>query len=140
MGNNPEELTIIDLRNTLLRLGYNTTQYENNNVKKLNKYQIPAIFIDDSNNAFVIYHDTKSKTILAKNYNGIFRLNDISHKGQIIKINEELIKPSSSLKDIIIAKLAKIIANAYGKSFILAVTGLLIPIYIRIIYNVIIPI
>ena len=139
VGNNPEELTIVDLRNTLLRLGYNTTQYENNSVKKLNKYQIPAIFIDDSNNPFVIYFDTKSKTILAKNYNGIFALNDISHKGQIIKINEELIKPSSSLKDIIIAKLAKIIANAYGKSFILAVTGLLIPIYIRIIYNVIIP-
>ena len=50
VGNNPEELTIVDLRNTLLRLGYNTTQYENNSLKKLNKYQIPAIFIDDSNN------------------------------------------------------------------------------------------
>nr|WP_115093481.1 ATP-binding cassette domain-containing protein [Synechococcus sp. UW106] len=139
VGDNPEQLTLVDLRNILLKLGYNTTQSRLARLKRLNKYQLPAIFVDDKNNAFVIYKDSRSNDIFAKNYNGIFQLNAIGHEGQIIKINEELIKPSSSLKDIIIAKLTKIIANAYTKSLILATTGLLVPLYIRIIYNVIIP-
>ena len=66
---------------------------------------------------------------MAKNYDGIFELTEIIQCGDLIKINQELIKLSSSLKDIIIAKLTKVIANAYAKSFLLAITGLLVPIY-----------
>ena len=139
VGNDPEKLTLITLRNKLLKLGYNTSHSNIRNLQRLNKYQLPAIFVNNELTAFVIYEDENNGEILAKNYDGIFKLKSILQSGEIIKIKQESIKPTSSLKDIIIAKLTKVIAKAYAKSFIIAITGLLIPLYIRIIYNIIIP-
>lgn len=139
VGANPEQLTTVKLRNKLLQLGYNTTQLKVRSLKRLNSHQLPAIFVDKENTAYVIYVDKASKRIMAKNYDGITELTEIIQCGDLIKINKELIKLSSSLKDIIIAKLTKAIGNAYAKSFLLAITGLLVPIYIRVIFNIIIP-
>ena len=36
VGDNPEELTLVDLRNNLLELGYNTRQSKLTNLKRLN--------------------------------------------------------------------------------------------------------
>ena len=139
VGAHPEQLTIVKIRNKLLQLGYNTSQLKLRSLKRINSHQLPGIFVDNENTSYVIYVDKVSKRIMAKNYDGIFELTEIIQCGDLIKINQELIKLSSSLKDIIIAKLTKVIANAYIKSFMLAITGLLVPIYIRIIFNIIIP-
>ena len=124
VGAHPEQLTIVKIRNKLLQLGYNTIQLRLKSLKRINSHS--SNFVDNENTPYVIYIEKVSKRIMAKNYDGIFELTEIIQCGDLIKINQELIKLSSSLKDIIIAKLTKVIVNAYAKSFYFAVTGLLV--------------
>ena len=95
VGNDPEKLTLIALRNKLLKLGYNTSHSNIRNLQRLNKYQLPAIFVNNELTAFVIYEDKNNGEILAKNYDGIFKLKSILQSGEIIKIKQESIVGSS---------------------------------------------
>ena len=92
IGDNPEKLSLVELRNKLLLLGFNSQQYEIRGLKALVKNQLPAIFVDKKNKPYIIYYDKVRDTILAKNYDGIIELKDIDNFGILIQIQKDLIK------------------------------------------------
>lgn len=137
-GANPSEMDIIDARNLLLRLGYSSTREIIASWNRLEQQQLPALYNTPSQKTYVIYDDGDNH-FLAASAEGQFELTEIGVKGDLVVFAETTANERSALIQKILYRFRNQLALLYGISFGIAILALIVPFYIRSVYNLVIP-
>ena len=82
-GSDPRRMDIVDARNLMLRLGYTSTQKNIQNWTELEKNNLPALYVDTKQCAYVLLHSDK-ENIIAYNAEGSNELKVISTGGNLV--------------------------------------------------------
>ena len=80
MGRDPRSLDLVDARNVLLRLGYNTRLTQLNDFNDLKTTLLPALYLAPDDQVYVL--SSVSDGIKVVNVNGVFLLEEIPRGAQ----------------------------------------------------------
>ena len=139
-GNDPSNMDLVDARNIMFKLGYTSIQEELNSWDQLNSASLPALFLSTYQIPYVIYSD-QSNQLIAANISDQKKLDLIEEDGGTIVIFREFDenKGKTTLIQEVIYRFRSRILKLYRISFAISVLALLVPFYIRVVYNQVIP-
>ena len=137
-GSDPRRMDIVDARNLMLRLGYTSTQKNIQNWRELEKNNLPALYVDTKQCAYVLLHSDK-ENIIAYNAEGSNELKVISTGGNLVFFQEAPNTERSSLLQKLLYRFRNRLVVLYGISFGISLLALVVPFYIRVTYNLVIP-
>ncbi|MEB3235501.1 MAG: ATP-binding cassette domain-containing protein [Cyanobacteriota bacterium] len=137
-GADPRLMDLVDARNLLLRLGFNSTQQALRRWGQLNPQLLPGIYLAPDNVPWVLGRD-RDGAVMAANVNGRQDLAQLEPGGLLILIQERVSHARVGLLQEIFYRFSNRIGLLYGISFGLALLALTLPFYIRAIYNMAIP-
>ena len=138
MTKDPSQLDIVDTRNILLCLGYSTKLEKTVDISTVRKSFFPLIFLSSNNSPYVLYAD-QYDDIYAANPYGKFNLNEIDCEGQFLILEEAEKTRNSPLLKQVFYRFSRKISLLYLISFVLSLLALALPIYLRVVFNVIVP-
>lgn len=138
MPHDPRQMDLVDARNLLLRLGFNSTQQVVKRWSQLNLQLLPALYLAPNNVPYVLFRDKKG-CVIAGNVHGRSSLDELPSGGVLILVQERLSNLRIGLLQEIFYRFSDRISLLYGISFALALLALTLPFYIRAIYNLAIP-
>lgn len=139
-GNDPSNMDLVDARNIMFKLGYTSIQEELNSWDQLNTASLPALYLSTYQIPYVIYSD-QSNQLIAANISDQKKLDLIEEDGGTIVIFREFDenKGKTTLIQEVIYRFRSRILKLYRISFAISVLALLVPFYIRVVYNQVIP-
>lgn len=139
-GNDPSNMDLVDARNIMFKLGYTSIQEELNSWDQLNSASLPALYLSTYQIPYVIYSD-QSNQLIAANISDQKKLDLIEEDGGTIVIFREFDenKGKTTLIQEVIYRFRSRILKLYRISFAISVLALLVPFYIRVVYNQVIP-
>ena len=139
LGNDPSNIDIVDARNIMFKLGYSSSQEKLKNWNQLNSLNLPALYLSPDEIPYIIYSDEENR-FMAANINEQRNLAFIEEGGVILffRLYEERKKKTSLIQDTIYRFRGKI-SELYRISFAISILALVVPFYIRIVYNQVIP-
>lgn len=138
MSHDPRQMDLVDARNLLLRLGFNSTQQFVRHWSQLNPQLLPGLYLAPNNVPWVLFRDKKG-SVIAGNVNGRSPLDQLAPGGVLILVQERLSNLRLGLLQEIFYRFSDRIGLLYSISFGLALLALTLPFYIRAIYNLAIP-
>ena len=137
LGRDPRDIDLVDARNLLLQLGFNSKLDRLNDLNALKRFSLPALYISPENQPYTLI--SKDKFVFAGNAFGRFDIDQISFGGFILSFDD--IKPDDNVligKQMLYHFSSKI-SILYWISFGISLLALALPLYIRAIYNIAIP-
>lgn len=137
LGRDPRDIDLVDARNLLLQLGFNSKLDRLNDLNALKRFSLPALYISPENQPYTLI--SKDKFVFAGNAFGRFDIDQISFGGFILSFDD--IKPDDNVligKQMLYHFSSKI-SVLYWISFGISLLALALPLYIRAIYNIAIP-
>lgn len=134
----PSQLDIVDTRNILLSLGYSSKLERTTDISTVRKSFFPLIFLSSDNSPYVLFAD-QNDNIYAANPYGKFNLDEINCEGQFLVLEEAEKTRNSPLLKQIFYKFSRKISLLYFTSFLISLLALALPIYLRVVFNVIVP-
>ena len=137
-GSDPRGMDAVDARNLMLRLGYTSTQENLQNWQQLETHTLPALYVDPDQRAYVLLHGD-GEEIIAANTDGRVDLSAVSAGGNLILFQEAPTADRSSLLQKVLYRFRNRLAVLYAISFGMALLALVVPFYIRVTYNLVIP-
>ena len=137
-GSDPRGMDAVDARNLMLRLGYTSTQENLQNWQQLETHTLPALYVDLDQRAYVLLHGD-GEEIIAANTDGRVDLSAVSAGGNLILFQEAPTADRSSLLQKVLYRFRNRLAVLYAISFGMALLALVVPFYIRVTYNLVIP-
>ena len=137
-GSDPRAMDAVDARNLMLRLGYTSTQENLQNWQQLETHTLPALYVDPDQRAYVLLHGD-GEEIIAANTDGRVDLSAVSAGGNLILFQEAPTADRSSLLQKVLYRFRNRLAVLYAISFGMALLALVVPFYIRVTYNLVIP-
>ena len=137
-GSDPRGMDAVDARNLMLRLGYTSTQENLQNWQQLETHTLPALYVDLDQRAYVLLQGD-GEEIIAANTNGRVDLSAVSAGGNLILFQEAPTADRSSLLQKVLYRFRNRLAVLYAISFGMALLALVVPFYIRVTYNLVIP-
>ena len=137
-GSDPRGMDAVDARNLMLRLGYTSTQENLQNWQQLETHTLPALYVDPDQRAYVLLHGD-GEEIIAANTDGRVELSAVSAGGNLILFQEAPTADRSSLLQKVLYRFRNRLAVLYAISFGMALLALVVPFYIRVTYNLVIP-
>ena len=137
-GSDPRGMDAVDARNLMLRLGYTSTQENLQNWQQLETHTLPALYVDPDQRAYVLLHGD-GEEIIAANTDGRVDLSAVSAGGNLILFQEAPTADRSSLLQKVLYRFRNRLAVLYAISFGMALLALVVPFYIRVTDNLVIP-
>ena len=137
-GNDPRSMDSVDARNLMLRLGFTSTQENLQSWQQLEKHTLPALYIDPEHQAYVLTRDDQDG-IIAANPDGRLELITVRTGGSLILFQEASSTERSSLLQKVLYRFRNRLTLLYAISFVMALLALVVPFYIRAVYNLVIP-
>jgi len=138
MGRDPRSLDLVDARNVLLRLGYNTRLLQINDFNDLKTTLLPALYVSPDDQPFVLQNGP-DEGLQVVNASGVFPLDAIAPGGWILVLDDTELNQRSSFIEILLLRFSTKIRTLYLISFAIALLSLALPFYIRAVYNIAIP-
>ncbi|WP_010317601.1 ATP-binding cassette domain-containing protein [Synechococcus sp. CB0205] len=137
-GPDPRQMDLVEARNLLLRLGYGSTQERLQSWDQLQGYSLPALYLTPEQHPYVLSRDGQG-LLLAANADGRVGLADVPVGGSLVVFYEAPPSDRVALVQQVLYRFRHRISLLYGISFALALLALVVPFYIRAVYNVVIP-
>ena len=137
-GNDPRSMDSVDARNLMLRLGFTSTQENLQSWQQLEKHTLPALYVDPEHQAYVLTRDGQDG-IIAANTDGRLELITLRTGGSLILFQEASSTERSSLLQKVLYRFRNRLTLLYAISFVMALLALVVPFYIRAVYNLVIP-
>ena len=137
-GNDPRSMDSVDARNLMLRLGFTSTQENLQSWQQLEKHTLPALYVDPEHQAYVLTRDDQDG-IIAANTDGRLELITLRTGGSLILFQEASSTERSSLLQKVLYRFRNRLTLLYAISFVMALLALVVPFYIRAVYNLVIP-
>ena len=137
-GNDPREMDAVDARNLMLRLGFTSTQENLQSWEQLETHNLPALYIDPERQAYVLINGEKDE-IIAANTDGRHDLNTLKTGGSLILFQEASTTDRSTMLQKVLYRFRDRLTLLYAISFVIALLALVVPFYIRAVYNLVIP-
>lgn len=137
-GSDPRGMDMVDARNLMLRLGYTSSQEILQSWHQLEVHNLPALYLDPDQRAYVLLNDGDER-ILAANANGRVELITVTEGGIVVLFQEAPSADRTALLQKLLYRFRNRLALLYGISFGMALLALVVPFYIRAMYNVVIP-
>ena len=137
-GNDPRGMDAVDARNLMLRLGFSSTQEKLQKWQQLETHNLPALYVDQEHQAYVLIRGDHDE-IIAANTQGRIDLNTLKTGGNLILFQEASTTDRSSMLQKILYRFRNRLALLYAISFVMALLALVVPFYIRSVYNLVIP-
>ena len=137
LGRDPRDIDLVDARNLLLQIGFNSKLDRLNDLNALKRFSLPALYISPENQPYTLI--SKDNFVFAGNAFGRFDIDQISFGGFILSFDD--IKPDDNVligKQMLYHFSSKI-SILYWISFGISLLALALPLYIRAIYNIAIP-
>ncbi|WP_296416419.1 ATP-binding cassette domain-containing protein [Vulcanococcus sp. DEBay_Sum29NL08_54] len=137
-GPDPRQMDLVEARNLLLRLGYGSTQERLQSWDQLQGYSLPALYLTPEQHPYVLSRDGQG-LLLAANADGRVGLADVPVGGSLVVFYEAPPSDRVALVQQVLYRFRHRISLLYGISFALALLALVVPFYIRAVYNIVIP-
>lgn len=137
-GRDPRRMDLVDARNLLLRLGYGSTQEILQSWHQLQSHFLPALYLSPEQKPYVLSRDGEGQ-LLAANAEGRFGLEDVLEGGSLVVFHEATSSERVGLVQQVLYRFRNRISLLYGISFGLACLALVVPFFVRAIYNIVIP-
>ncbi|NCW09045.1 MAG: ABC transporter ATP-binding protein, partial [Gammaproteobacteria bacterium] len=137
-GPDPRQMDLVEARNLLLRLGYGSTQERLQSWDQLQGYGLPALYLTPEQHPYVLSRDGQG-LLLAANADGRIGLADVPVGGSLVVFYEAPPSDRVALVQQVLYRFRHRISLLYGISFALALLALVVPFYIRAVYNIVIP-
>lgn len=137
-GRDPRQMDLVDARNLLLRLGYGSRMERIESWSQLNPQLLPALYLAPGNVPYVLSRTAKGE-LVGGNVYGRQELHELPAGGQLVLLQDKGSTQRLTLLQQILYRFANRISVLYGISFVLALLALVLPFYIRAIYNIAIP-
>ena len=137
-GPDPRQMDLVEARNLLLRLGYGSTQERLQSWDQLQGYGLPALYLTPEQHPYVLSRDGQG-LLLAANADGRVALADVPVGGSLVVFYEAPPSDRVALVQQVLYRFRHRISLLYGISFVLALLALVVPFYIRAVYNIVIP-
>ena len=137
-SSDPRGMDIVDARNLMLRLGYTSSQEILQSWHQLEVHNLPALYLDSDQRAYVLLNNG-DESIFAANANGRVELINVSEGGSLVLFKEAPSADRNALLQKLLYRFRNRLALLYGISFVMALLALVVPFYIRAMYNVVIP-
>ena len=137
-GNDPRSMDSVDARNLMLRLGFTSTQENLQSWQQLEKHTLPALYVDPEHQAYVLTRDSQDG-IIAANTDGRLELITLRTGGSLILFQEASSSERTSLLQKVLYRFRNRLTLLYAISFVMALLALVVPFYIRAVYNLVIP-
>ena len=137
-GNDPRGMDAVDARNLMLRLGFTSTQENLQSWEQLETHNLPALYIDPERQAYVLINGEKDE-IIAANTDGRHDLNTLKTGGSLILFQEASTTDRSTMLQKVLYRFRDRLTLLYAISFVIALLALVVPFYIRAVYNLVIP-
>ena len=137
-GRDPRRMDLVDARNLLLRLGYGSTQEILQSWHQLQSYCLPALYLTPDQQPYVLSRDGEGR-LLAANAEGRFGVEEVPEGGSLVVFHEAAANERVALVQQVLYRFRHRISLLYGISFGMALLALVVPFYIRTVYNVVIP-
>ena len=137
-GNDPCGMDAVDARNLMLRLGFTSTQENLQNWQQLETHNLPALYVDPEGQAYVLILGEEDG-IIAANTDGRLDLNTLKTGGSLILFQEASTTDRSSMLQKVLYRFRNRLTLLYAISFVIALLALVVPFYIRAVYNLVIP-
>lgn len=126
----PRQMDLVDARNLLLRLGFNSSQQPLRRWSQLNPQLLPGLYLAPNNVPWVLARD-KDGTVVAGNVNGRNALDQLEPGGVLILIQERVSNTRVGVLQEVFYRFTNRIGLLYAISFGLALLALTLPFYIR---------
>ncbi len=137
-GSDPRGMDMVDARNLMLRLGYTSSQEILQSWHQLEVHNLPALYLDPEQRAYVLLNNDDER-ILAANADGRVELITVREGGVVVLFQEAPSSDRTALLQKLLYRFRNRLALLYGISFGMALLALVVPFYIRAMYNVVIP-
>jgi len=137
-GRDPRGMDAVDARNLMLRLGFTSSQENLQNWQQLETHNLPALYVDQGREAYVLIRGDKDE-IIAANAEGRLDLNALQTGGSLILFQEASSSDRSSMLQKVLYRFRNRLTLLYAISFVMALLALVVPFYIRAVYNLVIP-
>ena len=137
-GRDPRRMDLVDARNLLLRLGYGSTQEILQSWHQLQSYCLPALYLTPDQQPYVLSRDGEGR-LVAANAEGRFGVEEVPEGGSLVVFHEAASNERVALVQQVLYRFRNRISLLYGISFAMALLALVVPFYIRAVYNVVIP-
>lgn len=139
-GDDPRGMDAVDARNLMLRLGFTSSQESLLNWQLLEPHNLPAIYIDPEQQPYVLICGDEDE-VIAANTNGHLDLDELKEGGNLILFRETPTADKSSILQLrkLLYRFRNRLTRLYAISFLIAVLALVVPFYIRAVYNLVIP-
>ena len=137
-GRDPRTMDLVDARNLLLRLGFGSTKEVLNNWQQLDSHYLPALYFSPECQPYVLFRNVEG-TVEAANAEGRCNVQSISVGGSLVLFHEVTSTERVSLLHQVLFRFRTQISHLYIISFVLALLALVVPFYIRGVYNIVIP-
>ncbi|MDA9149175.1 ATP-binding cassette domain-containing protein [Synechococcus sp. AH-229-G18] len=138
LSKDPRKLDIVDTRNLLLSLGYNTKLENYKDVKSVRINLLPALYFTNDGTPYLLNADSDDQ-IYAASPSGKLTLDAINRNGQLLTLVEASALTKIPLLNLLFYRFSRKISLLYFISFALALLALVLPIYLRSVFNIVIP-
>lgn len=138
LSKDPRNLDIVDTRNLLLSLGYNSKLTNIKDVKDVKINTLPALFFTADDTPFLLAADANDQIYVANPF-GKSSLADVGCIGRLLILDEALQTNKIPLLNLIFYRFSRKISLLYLISFALSLLALVLPIYLRSVFNFVIP-
>ena len=137
-GDDPRQLDLVDARNLMLRLGFSSSEETLYSWRQLESQVLPALYVEPAGEPYVLSRNAQGE-VLAGNARGRLQLEKLEPGGSLVSFHEASVNDRTNLIQQVLFRFRGQLKLLYTLSFGLALLALVVPFYIRAVYNIVIP-